>query len=371
MTVHSILSFENRNKIFPTIDSRENFCIVIAKTGGTTLSFKFGFKHYHLQDLQRLALFDVALKTISRFSPKHLIIPEATADDYLIKAKMIKHPTLGSSVWPFVVTTEFQMTKDKALFRENQTKGRVPLYQGTAICQFAIKPSKIKLYVDYKEGHAKLTYMEKKRLQKIKLAINTNNELAVVTDDQNYRVAWRAIARNTDNRTMISTVLPPLVFHGHSIWSLKPMILTPTGQYKLQYSIPTCMYLCGIFNSVAFDYLVRQQVYKNVSKTILQKIPVPKYDEKNIHHKQISIITSQLISVGAQYAKLRKITNVKEIINLTQRHLAEAKINAHAALAYNLTRNELYHILSKFSVQNKKRPKFQQLIIEEYDRILS
>ena len=370
MTVHSIIAFENRKNIFPTIDSRENFCIILAKANGTTLSFKFGFKHYHLQDLHCLTLFDVSIKTISRFSPEHLIIPEATEDDYLIKTKMVKHPSLGSPAWPFIVTTEFQTSKDKALFRKNKTEGKAELYQGSAICQFEIRPSKIRLYVDHKEAQSKLIAMEKKRLQKIQ--VSTINKTPIIkTDAQNYRVAWRAIARNTDNRTMISTVLPPNVFHAHSIWSLRPMVLTQTGEYKFQYSLPTCMYLCGIFNSVPFDYLVRQLVYKNVSKSILQKIPVPAYDEKNVYHKQISKITSRLIAVGPQYTKLRKSLQIIEIINSAERKQAIAAVNAYSALAYSLTRKDLLHILSKFHVQNKKSPTFQYLIIEEYDKILN
>jgi hypothetical protein len=96
------------------------------------------------------------------------------------------------------------MTNDSHLFKTEPGPGRLPLYEGKMIHQFTHKwDASIRYWLDEKEARKSLLGNKKDENQ--------------IISYQLYRLAHRSIASSTNERTMISTILPPRVVFGHSM----------------------------------------------------------------------------------------------------------------------------------------------------------
>ena len=143
--------------------------------------------------------------------------------DVLIAKKVMRHPLLGHEVhnaWSIKFGTEFHMTNDSYLFRTTGLKGSLPLYEGKMINQFVHGVVDPKYWIDEREARAALLGREKDQRQKLTY--------------ENYRLAFRDVARNTDARTAIMTMLPPRVFCNHPL----PYVIVTTPP-SVEYDFPS------------------------------------------------------------------------------------------------------------------------------------
>ncbi len=99
------------------------------------------------------------------------------------------------------------MTSDSHLFQTSPGPGRLPLYEGKMIHQFTHQFSGPRYWVDEAEGRKALLGRKQDEGQRL--------------DYQVYRLGFRDIARNTDSRTLISTIIPP-TFHGNKVPTVRP-----------------------------------------------------------------------------------------------------------------------------------------------------
>ena len=76
-----------------------------------------------------------------------------------------------------------------------------------------------------------------------------------------YRVGYRDIAAGTNERTLISTILPPS-FHGNKIPTVSPFHAkyNPCGPNDIE-----ALWLASIFCSYPMDYLIRQKVMETLN----------------------------------------------------------------------------------------------------------
>src|SRR4029077_18822179 len=78
------------------------------------------------------------------------------------------------------------------------------------------------------------------------------------------RLAYRDVASATNRLTLIAAVLPAHCVSTHTVFCLR----TPLPS-QAQY------FLCGLFNSLVLNYLVRRRVATHVTTAIVQGLPVP------------------------------------------------------------------------------------------------
>ena len=132
------------------------------------------------------------------------------------------------------------MTNDSRLFKLQPSKGRATLYEGKMIHQFDHRFSEPRYSVEVKEAHGDSQGRKPDEGQRLSY--------------QHYRLGFRKVARNTDERTMIATIIPPN-FHAENIQSV---ITLDREEY---YIIPdnVLLFLCGVLNSFVLDFLLRAQ----------------------------------------------------------------------------------------------------------------
>jgi hypothetical protein len=206
-------------------------------------------EHFPSQESLKLLV-----ELIHRLSPNSLSIMEFNnLIDILIVEKISKHPFLGDKTddtWKLELSREFDMTNDSNLFEGVQGSTSLPLYEGKMMHQFTHQRRGPRYWIDAGTGRKELIDKEIGRIEKniYKLAdeeaffsiAHTRHArvmaffqhlgIAPITDADVHiapdapRLAFRDIARNTDERTLIATILPPGVFAGNTLNYIKPWL---------------------------------------------------------------------------------------------------------------------------------------------------
>ncbi len=171
----SLFGLSNEKYIFEGVHHSQKVCILTFGRGGKTEAFTAAFRvnpreAVRPDDLDRflhdpsehLAL-SVAL--IRKLSPDSLSVMEfKTLLDLAIAEKILRFALLGqtlSDAWNVRFATDFNMTSDSHLFKTMSGKGRLPLYEGKMIHQFAHGVAEPKYWLIEREARAALLGKEK------------------------------------------------------------------------------------------------------------------------------------------------------------------------------------------------------------------
>ena len=365
-SIQHILSFINTKAIFKDIHRQFNFCVIILHSCSPTIKFGLSYKLTNLAEINKKPLLDLSVDLIKQISGDSMTVLEANYQDYKIIKKMQMFPTLNSKQWKFTVTREFDMTIDRDLFQPRKSKSSLPLYEGKTITHFNID-GPIRYYVELNKGKKRLCGRDSHKINNFLKKLNLRDNSKFSLDCTYHRLAWRIISNPIDYRTVYATILPHNVFHGNSLWSVRPKILSNSGQYIKQHADQELGYMCGIFNSLPFDWYIRPMVRLNVTKTIMIKMPIPVFDSSNFHHINISKLAWGIICRNSQYSDLKQKLAITTFDTQEKITLAEAQISAHAAMIYNLDVTDLKYICKQFRVFSIKRPNFIQEVLNSYN----
>jgi hypothetical protein len=337
--VTGLFCFENRKTIFEGVDSRFKFVILSFEKNNQTLSFPVEFMRHDVQELQRFPDKDslvISVDLIRKLSPDSLSVMEFKQDiDIQIAEKMSRFPLLGETLtdtWNLKLTSEFHMTNDSHLFKTEPAKGRLPLYEGKMIHQFTHQYALPKYWLDEQEARQAL----------LKRGEVDNGQ---ILDYQTYRLGFRDVARNTDIRTMIATILPPNLFCPHT------MSLEKIDKQSIINLQERC-YLLAIFNSFVFDRIIRDKITSHLSFFYVYQTPVPRLKEGDKYFCEIVENAAKLICVSEEFDELAKEVGIDShkngVIEETERTKIRAKLDAMVAHLYELNEIEFQHILSTF-----------------------
>jgi Eco57I restriction-modification methylase len=131
------------------------------------------------------------------------------------------------------------------------------------------------------------------------------------------RLAYRDVASATNRVTLIAAVLPRGVVSTHTVFCLRTP-LPPATQY----------FLCGMFNSLVVNYLVRLRVTTHVTTAVIERLPIPTQEDAPAAFEEIAALARAL----------------------ERRHNEElfARLNARAAQLYQLSADEFHYLLDTF-----------------------
>ncbi|WP_308256097.1 Eco57I restriction-modification methylase domain-containing protein [Geminocystis sp. GBBB08] len=275
-TITGLFCFENRKNIFEGVDSRFKFVILTFENnppqlpflrrekevevsfskedlggsnkedlGDNNQCFPAKFMRHEVTELtsfpdENSIIIDVDL--IKKLSPDSLSIMEFKSDlDIEIVKKMARFPLLGEQIkdkWNLELHREFNMTDDAYLFKIEAGKGRLPLYEGKMMWHFSHLLSQPRYWVEEKEAR--------------KAVLGQTLDKGQILGYQKYRLAYRSIASNTNERTLISTILSPC-FTGNSLNMCESL------------SNKNQLFCSSLLNSFIVDWLLRQMVTTNIN----------------------------------------------------------------------------------------------------------
>lgn len=386
--IHSLYCFENRKGIFSNVHRSFKFVTLNYIKGHKTESIRAAFFIHDVDELLTLderALF-IPIVLVKKFAPDTLSVMEPkTQRELELITKIYRFPLLGETInesWNIRFTSEFHMTNDSDKFSQD-SKGLV-LYEGKMIHQYTNSFSEPKYWMHEEIAYQTLVNKEKKRLQKevvnhffpnekgnktqkFKNLLQDmrgvdNNSLRdddVLLDYHDYRIGFRDVAASTNERSLISTILPPNSCAGNTLPTTKVYQIVIDDKADLSSSFANVYYkylsyketayLTGVFNSFVIDYIIRNKITNHLNLFLMYQLPIARLKGDEKYFEEIIYRVGQLCWTSNNYDKLALELNINEMVkDSITRQKIKNEIDAYVAKIYLLSKDELEIILSKF-----------------------
>ncbi|MCC5653536.1 ATP-binding protein [Nostoc sp. XA013] len=339
--VTGLFCLENRKTIFEEVDSRFKFVVLTFLKGSTTTEFPSAFMRLDVQELQMFPSQDslqINVDMIRKLSPDSLSVMEFKNEvDIRIAEKMGKFPLLGEKIdrnWNFVLTREFDRGNDNNLFQLQKTGETSPLFVGKMFHQFNLTEEPPPYWIKESIGRAILLGNKK-----------DNNQ---ILDYQRYRWVHRRIARNTDSRTLITTIAPRQVFCDNNS--------TTIDLNKSGISNSEMIFLCAVCNAFILDWLLRQKVTTTLNMFYIYQLPVPRLTKNDRNFNDIVQRAAKLICTTPEFDELAQEVGLgshqQGVTDEAERAKLRAELDGMVAHLYGLTEDEFSYILTTFPIVN-------------------
>lgn len=340
--VAAIFGISNEGKLFEDVHHAFKYAIVVFEKGGATTDFAAAFRIQPREAITKDGLdrllrdpgqqVRISVATVRQLSPDSHSVPEFRSQlDQTILEKLAVHPALGEELpnasWQLKFGREFHMTDDSDLFKTEVAIGRLPLYEGKMIHQFRADFATPRYWVDATAGRTRL----------LGRTLDTGQELPY----QRFRLAYRAIASSTNERTLIVSILPKNVFCGHSL-----------NMHRLEMRTEDTLYLLAVMNSLTLDYRLRMSVSANLTMFFLYQLPIPRLPETDARFKPLMRRAALLTCITPEFDTLAHsagLSGHEEAITIPEeRAEVRAELDALVAHLYELTEVEYAHVLETF-----------------------
>ena len=332
--IEYLYNFSNERYFFPEVHHATRFSLLGAEKGVTSDGFfaTFRFNPRVAVAPQELAeflaesdnLFYIRRDVLEKFDPQNLVILHSAEDYQIADLLYAAGLPIGeeSDKWNVNFAREFDMSGDAYLF--NQGRMGLPLYEGKMIHQFDAYFEPPQYWVEEAAGAERLARKQSAGWH------------------EHYRIAFRAVASSTNERTCISTVLPQDTFTGHSLW----VGTTPSPDLML--------YFITVFNSFCVDWIARFKVNTNVTLGIVKQLPLPRLIAGDPIFDAIVPRAARLTCTTTAFAELwQQVMGIDwspevAAVDPAERAMLRRELDALVAHLYGLSRDEFDHILRTF-----------------------
>ncbi len=312
--IDAIVGLSNRRGVFP-IHRSVRFVLLTAANGTPTRRIACRLDVDDPADLDAIdggaastapGTLMLTPAVIERISGPGLAIPllRHEVDLQIAERAAALFPPLGSADgWAASFGRELNASDDRGAFRAD---GRgLPVVEGKHLGPFAVA-------ID--AARHRITAADARRLLR-----SDRHERA--------RLGYRDVASATNRVTLIAAILPPRCASTHTIFCLRTP-LTPHAQH----------FLCGLFNSLVVNYLVRTRVTTHVTTAIVERLPIPtgEHEPRAFH----------------------AIAGLARALARRRDREAFSRLNARVARLYQLSAAEFGHVLGTFplvSVEERQR----------------
>lgn len=337
--ITGLFCFENNKEIFEGVHRSFKFVVLTFVKGGRTETFPTAFMRHEVAELERFpkeGAISFSTELIRRLSPESLSIMEFKNDLEIKFAKEIsKFPALDSqdsSYSHIRFCREIDPTAHPEFFSSTQDNDLLRLIEGRNIHQFThLFSTDNRFWLKEKDGR--------------KLVLGRVEDTGQRLDYQVCRLGFRKIARNTDERTMISTIIPP-TFVSENFQT----VCVLGGKGVKIVNNPDMLLLCGVFNSFVFDAIIRLKVAANMNFFFVYSTQVPRKGSRF----DVSIMNrvARLICTTPEFDDLAKEAGIgshkQGATNEVDRGRLRAELDGLIAHLYGLTEEEFAYILTTF-----------------------
>ncbi len=309
--VDAFVAIDNRRGIFP-IHRSVRFLLLTASPGRATDRVACRLDLDDPAELERLGdepaaraeWFPVRLSpaTIERLSGPDLTIPSLrNAMDLAIaeRAASLFRPLGDAAGWSARFGRELNATDDRAAFHpvdiDSVHQSRLPVIEGKHLAPFRVDRDAVRQCIHARDAA----------------------RLLPGRGYQRPRLAYRDVASATNRLTLIAAMLPAGCVSTHTVFCLRTP-LPPRLQHLL----------CGLFNSLVVNFLVRLRVTTHVTTATVERLPIP--------------------AAESAPAACREIAALARLLARRDDAEAFARLNARVAELYQLSAAEFEHVLSTF-----------------------
>jgi len=335
--IEYLYSFSNERFFFTEVHHSFKFTLLGAQRGKSSDGFWATFRFNPRvavapEDMGEFVtneknLVYVRLDSIARYSPDSLSVMEfQTQKDADVVSRIYgAFPLLGhrTDQWNIKLNREFDVANDRKLL--NQHGSGLVFYEGKMIHQF--------------DAHfAQPAYW---------IAENIFTTLPEAKQEQlnTYRVAHRRIARTTDERTLISAIVPR---HTACENNATTVLVEDNADERIK------LFVCSLLNSFVLDFVIRYRVSTTLNMFYLQELPLPRFSPGDPIFDAIVPRAARLTCTRPEFAALWQAvmgeawTPASGATDPTARQRLRDELDALVAHLYGLTRGEFAHILHTF-----------------------
>ncbi len=353
----SLYDFENREAIFADVHRSYKFCLL---TLGQTEKAEFAFFLTNTEQLKdQNRRFALTADDFKRINPNTLTCPvfRSNQDAELTRKIYQRVPVLiqespETNHWGITFRQGlFNMTSDSHLFKDSPDDERLPLYEAKMIHQFDHRWASYQTdgnatdvnLADKQEPDFQVTpryWVEKKEVEQRLNDKNWQNQ---------WLMGWRNIARSTDERSFISSVMPIMaVGHSMPLWFLSELPLK-------------CTAFLANMSALVFDFIVRQKLGgTNMTFGYYKQFPILPPDFYN--DNDLNFIVPRVLELTYTAYNLKPwaedlgYEGEPFLFDPERRAILRAELDAWYAKAYGLTRDELRYILDPADVMGEDYP---------------
>jgi len=372
--ITGLFCFENRKEIFENVHRSFKFVVLSFEKDGISKKFPTAFMRHDVEELSNFPEYgsiNISVELIKRLSPDSFSIIEfKNEQEVAIAEKVSQYPLLSGdkSGWDLnLYGEEINMTRSSESFLTKLAK--FTLYEGGMIHQFNHLFSKPRYWINEKE--IKDDFLNKK-VKRIEGLFRQPKDLK--NDYETYRIAIRKIARNTDSRTLIATVLPKYCVVGNSLSINFPFSHDFKNYNALQFDYKDLLLLTSTLNSFVVDFILRSRVSANLNLFYFYQLPVPRLSSKDKWYRPIIERAAQLICTTEEFAELweqvikTKWSEKVAAIDEVERNKLRAELDGIIAHIYGLTEEEFTYILTTFPIVPQPQ---KQAALECYQSLTS
>jgi len=307
--VDAIVGFDNHRGVFP-IHRSVRFLLLTATGGAPTRAIGCRLGLDDPADLESAGdepaeqspwyPVQVTPEMLARLSGPALTIPNlrSPVDVAIAERAAALFPPLGDAAgWNARFGRELNATDDRAFFHpaDPHRADRLPVVEGKHLDPFRAAVGRTE--------HA--------------IAASDARRLLASDRHERPRLAYRDVASATNRVTLIAAVLPARCVSTHTVFCLRTPL--PAGVQH---------FLCGLFNSLVVNYLVRLRVTTHVTTATVERLPIP---------------TSEMAP-----ARIRQVAALARLLARRDDPAAFARLNALVAALYQLSASEFEHVLDTF-----------------------
>lgn len=363
----SLLDLENREKLFPAVDSRMKFCLLTLGQAEQAEFVFFATQVSQLADPHRR--FSLTPEEFRLINPNTLTCPvfRSERDAELTKKLYRAAPVLiqeavksGSKViqpeqnpWGIEFATLFHMSNDSHLFKDQPGEHDLPLYEAKLIHHF---------------DHRFATYDADGKTRDLTAAEKQDPDLGIqprywvarseveakLRDkewDRDWLMGWRDICRATDERTVIASVIP-LAGVGNKI----PLYLLGVKVTPQQSAV-----FLGNLSALVFDFVARQKIGGTTLNYFYMKqfpvLPPEAYTQSDLDFIVPRVLELTYTSHDLRgWARNLGYHGEPFTWNDKRRCQLRAELDAYYAKLYGLTRDELRYILDPADIMGEDYP---------------
>ncbi len=344
-----LYDFENREKIFPAVDSRVRFsCLTMAEAAQASFAV-YLHKEEDLEDDRRH--YQLSAEEILSINPNTGTCPmfRCKKDTELTQGIYSRVPILlreepYNNPWGIKFKMMLNMTSDSHMFLDSPRANALPLYEGKLIHQFDHR------WATYlPDGKSADCTLDQKKDSDYEISSRywvdagyVQEKLGELYAKKSYLIGFRDIARATDERTCIATLMP-MVAVGNSL----PLLFTDKSP-----KLDCCIY--ANLNALIFDYFARQKVGGTHMNLFIFK-QLPAIDPEQYSESDITYISQRVLELSYTSESMRPFAEEMGymgdpfVFDEVRRQQLRAELDAYYAKLYGLTREDLAYILDPTS----------------------
>ena len=392
----SLFDFENRRFFFKDVHASFKFCAITF--GGEERTFDEAKCAFFLHDTETVKdtdrCFPLAPDDFAKVNPNTGTAPifRTRRDADITRRIYEQHPVLVDRsrggqrrAWPVrFMQGLFNMTSDSHLFRTaaqldsdglypvegNRWKRGdelyLPLYQGRMIHQFDHRANSVR--VNPENTHNPYLSQQVSETQHADPAflpvsqywIPAQHVEADIPRSRGYALGFRDIARPTDVRTVIASVVP-WAGYGHTL-----PLLVPEHDDAVGYTADAWL-LVACFNSFAFDYVARQKVQgTHLTWYTIEQLPViaeDGYDRIFGEKDAKDIVSDHLLRLTftsddmSPFARDLGCTGLPFVWDAEERRHLRARLDALYFHLYGLSKDDAGYVLDTFPIVRRRDEK--------------